>query len=332
MGDPAGIGLDILVTAWAERASLDLPPLVVVGDAAAIAARMQALGRVADIAPLRTDEVAGWDRWGERLPVIASNARVPVVANRPDPANAGAVIGAIEQAVALVHAGAASAVVTNPIAKDVLAAAGFPHPGHTEFLGELAMRNWGSVATPIMMLASEELRVVPVTVHVALSRVPPLLTRELLLATARITASALADDFGIARPRLALCGLNPHAGEGGLMGREEIEIIAPAIAELRAQGIEASGPYPADTLFHAEARRNYDCVLAMYHDQGLIPLKTLAFDRGVNVTLGLPFVRTSPDHGTAFGIAGSGRASPTSFIEALRLADRLAARRADPRP
>ncbi|HEY1943836.1 MAG TPA: 4-hydroxythreonine-4-phosphate dehydrogenase PdxA, partial [Roseiarcus sp.] len=240
-----------------------------------------------------------------------------------DAAFAAATIESIERAVGYVRSGEARAIVTNPIAKATLYAAGFRFPGHTEFLGELAAA-WGAPAQPVMMIWSPLLAVVPVTIHIALSEVPKQLTRELIVSTARIAAADMVRRFGLARPRLAIAGLNPHAGEGGAMGREEIEIIAPAIAELRADGLDVSGPLPADTMFHPAARARYDVALTMYHDQGLIPAKTLAFDSGVNVTLGLPFVRTSPDHGTAFDIAGKGVANPASLIEALRLAARLA--------
>jgi 4-hydroxythreonine-4-phosphate dehydrogenase len=239
------------------------------------------------------------------------------------------VIAAIEAATAAVARGEASALVTNPIAKHVVASASFPYPGHTEFLGALAARHWpGRPHTPVMMLAAPSLRVVPLTVHCRLADVPGAITRDLILETAHITHAALKRDFGIAAPRLAVTGLNPHAGEEGSMGREEIEVIAPAIAALRAEGLAVTGPHPADTLFHAAARARYDAVLCMYHDQALIPFKTVAFEDGVNVTLGLPFVRTSPDHGTAFDIAGEGRASARSFIEALKLAASIAAARA----
>ncbi len=218
--------------------------------------------------------------------------------------------------------GKASAVVTNPIAKAVLYGAGFRFPGHTEFLGDLA-KAWGDPAFPVMMIWSETLAVVPVTIHIPLAEAARSLSADLIVRTARVVDRDLRARFGIARPRLALAGLNPHAGEGGAMGREEIAIIAPAIKQLRAEGIDAVGPCPADTMFHAKARARYDVALTMYHDQGLIPVKTLAFDEGVNVTLGLPFVRTSPDHGTAFDIAGTGCANPASLIAALKLADRL---------
>ncbi|WP_035683583.1 4-hydroxythreonine-4-phosphate dehydrogenase PdxA, partial [Azospirillum brasilense] len=217
----------------------------------------------------------------------------------------------------------ASAVVTNPIQKSALYAAGFRHPGHTEYLAHLA----GLTEEPVMMLAAQDLRVVPVTIHVSVRDAVPLVTRQAILHAGRVTAAALTRDFGIARPRLAVAALNPHAGEGGAMGREEIDVIAPAVADLRAEGIDAVGPKPADTLFHAAARRGYDAALCMYHDQALIPLKTIDFDTGVNITLGLPFVRTSPDHGTALDIAGTGKAGASSLIAALTTAEAMAARR-----
>ncbi len=221
------------------------------------------------------------------------------------------------------RAGVARAVVTNPIAKATLYEAGFRFPGHTEYLGELARRLGQRLRYPVMMIWSEALAVVPVTIHIALAEAPKALTRDLIVETARVVDRDLKSRFRLARPRLAVAGLNPHAGEGGAMGREEITTIAPAIEAMRAEGIDAFGPLPADTMFHAAARARYDVALTMYHDQGLIPVKTLAFDDGVNVTLGLPFVRTSPDHGTAFDIAGRGVANPASLIAALRLADRL---------
>jgi 4-hydroxythreonine-4-phosphate dehydrogenase len=230
----------------------------------------------------------------------------------------------IERAVGLAQTGAARAVVTNPIAKSVLYGAGFLFPGHTEYLASLAAAA-GPAPHPVMLLASPGLKVVPVTIHVPLKDVARLLTKELILATIAITARDLGRYFGIERPRLAVAGLNPHAGEDGGLGREEIEIIAPAIEAARASGIDATGPHPADTLFHATARQTYDCAICMYHDQALVPFKTLSFEEGVNVTLGLPFIRTSPDHGTAFSIAGTGTANPTSLIEALKLAAAMSA-------
>jgi len=252
---------------------------------------------------------------------------------RPDTSNAAAVIASIEAAVAAVALGEASAVVTNPIAKSVLYAAGFAHPGHTEFLGVLATRHHpGHKYHPVMMLACDALKVVPLTVHIALADVPRAVTRALIFDTVRITWDALRFDFGIDAPRIAVAGLNPHAGESGTIGREDEDVVGPAVRELRRQGLAITGPHPADTLFHAEARKTYDAVLCMYHDQALIPLKTIAFDTGVNITLGLPFVRTSPDHGTAFDIAGSGRARPESLIASLKLAEVMAGRRSVAQP
>jgi 4-hydroxythreonine-4-phosphate dehydrogenase len=237
--------------------------------------------------------------------------------------NAAAIIASIERAVAMAQSGQARAVVTNPIAKSVLQDAGFAHPGHTEFLAALT----GTSGHEIMMLASPMLRVVPVTVHLALRAALESLTTAAIVAAGLTTAAALTKDFGIARPRLAVAGLNPHAGEDGHMGREEITIIRPAIEALRAQGLDVTGPWPPDALFTARARRQYDAAVCMYHDQALIPLKALNMDGGVNVTLGLPIVRTSPDHGTAFDIAGRGIADPASLIAALRLADSIATQR-----
>lgn len=328
MGDPAGIGLEITLLAWQQRRERDLGPFALYGDPEAVEARARLLGRNVPIAMV--DGPAAVARcFASALPVVAIRQRVEAHPGRPDPANAGAVIHAIEEATAAVVRGEAAAIVTNPIAKSVLHQAHFRHPGHTEFLGALAEHHFpGRRFHPVMMLASAELRVVPLTVHVALAEVPRLLTRTLILDVVRTTWQALRSDFGIEAPRIAVAGLNPHAGEDGSMGHEERDTIRPAIAELRSHGLLVSGPHPADTLFHAAARRGYDAVVAMYHDQALIPLKTLAFDSGVNVTLGLPFVRTSPDHGTAFDIAGQGRASPDSLIAALRMAEVTAARRA----
>jgi 4-hydroxythreonine-4-phosphate dehydrogenase len=234
------------------------------------------------------------------------------------------VIRSIERAIGFAISGAASAIATPPISKKALYdGANFPYPGHTEFLAAL-----GGVDRSVMMLASDELRVVPVTIHIQLAQVPAALTSELIVDTGRIVAAALRRDFGLNTPRLAVAGLNPHAGEKGAMGREDIEVVAPAVERLRAEGVDVVGPLPADTMFHAAARARYDAALCMYHDQALIPIKTLAFDKGVNVTLGLPFIRTSPDHGVAYDIAGQGKADPTSMIEAIKLAARLAANRA----
>jgi len=324
MGDPAGIGLDITIAAWARRRAAPLPPFVLLACPDTVAARARQLdapceiGIVEDLSHFR-------DLPAEMLPVLPVAMKAPVVAGCPDSANAPGVIEAIERAVGAAVAGHAAGVVTNPISKATVYAAGFAHPGHTEFLGVLAEQHFpGRTWTPVMMLASDELRVVPLTVHIPLTAVAAAVTSERIIEVCRIAAGDLARRFGISRPRLAVAGLNPHAGESGRLGREEIEIIAPAVEELQRQGFDIAGPYSADTLFHAAARARYDAAVCMYHDQALIPIKTLAFDSGVNVTLGLPFVRTSPDHGTAFDIAGTGRASPASLVAALRLAARMA--------
>lgn len=329
MGDPAGIGLDITLVTWIRRDALGVPPFVLYADPKAIAERAEALGVSAPLQQMGPQgDVARAFR--SALPVHSLTLPAAVVAGRPDPANASAVIASIEQAVEDVVAGHASAVVTNPIAKSVLYSVGFAHSGHTEFLAALAQRHQpGKDWFPVMMLASDMLRVVPLTVHIPLAAVPDALTRDRMLTTSRIVHEALRRDFGITRPRIAVAGLNPHAGEDGTIGREDADIIAPAIAELQAEGMAITGPISADSLFHAAARARYDAAIAMYHDQALIPIKTLAFETGVNATLGLPFVRTSPDHGTAFDIAGSGKASPLSLVAALKLAQTMARRRAD---
>lgn len=332
MGDPAGIGLEITLKAWLARHAQRLPPFVLFADPQAVAERARALGLSVPVSEVASLSQAG-DVFAIALPVRPLPLAAPARAGNPDVANAPAVITAIERATAAVVAGEAAALVTNPISKHVLASSGFAYPGHTEFLGALAEQHFpGGGWTPVMMLACPSLRVVPLTVHCALSEVPRRITRELLAQTIGIVADALAQDFGIDAPRIAVTGLNPHAGEEGDMGREEIEVIAPAIAEAQSRGLAVAGPYPADTLFHAAARATYDAAIAMYHDQALIPFKTIAFADGVNVTLGLPFVRTSPDHGTAFDIAAQGRADPTSFIESLKLAASIAAARAQSVP
>lgn len=327
MGDPAGIGLDISLFAWSTRKAEEVPPFALFACPEAVrerAARLK-LALPVEVVPSPSGAEAVFP---EALPVVAIPLAAPVTPGEPRAQNASAVIAAIEAAVAAVAAGSARAVVTNPISKAHLYAAGFHYPGHTEFLGALARRHFpGQPANPVMMLASEVLRVVPLTVHIPLRQVPEKVTAALLETTARIVLESLQRDFGILRPRLAVAGLNPHAGEGGALGLEDEAVIRPAADALQAGGWNVTGPHPADTLFHPAARRTYDAVLAMYHDQALIPLKTLAFDTGVNVTLGLPFVRTSPDHGTAFSLAGTGAASPLSFLASLRLADIMAARR-----
>ncbi len=318
LGDPAGIGPDIALAAWLAQAHEPVPPFLLIGDPAVLAARAELLGLKVPLAAVGEAEAAE-ARFAEELPVLPVTVAADVVPGRPDPSAAPAVQKSIEEAVRLVRAGEARAVVTNPISKAVLYRGGFGFPGHTEYLAALAAEG-GKAPRPVMMLASRSLRVVPVTIHIPLKDVVSALNRDLIVSTIEITARDLARYFGIARPRLAVSGLNPHAGEDGNLGREEIDIIAPAIEAARDQGLDVTGPHPADTMFHAAARATYDAAICMYHDQALIPLKALAFDEGVNVTLGLPFIRTSPDHGTAFALAGTGKASPRSLIEALRLA------------
>lgn len=322
MGEPAGIGGELTLKTFAHRKSLDAPPFFAIDDPE----RLKQLADHLDLSIVITaiDEPAeALSLFDIALPVLPCPLNAPVKPGQPDPANAKAVLASIEKAVALTKAGQAGAVVTNPIHKQVLNEAGFPHPGHTEFLAALAEID----SPPVMMLACDELRVVPVTIHVSLLEAVKTLTTEGIIARSKITADALKNDFGITSPRLAIAGLNPHAGEGGQMGSEDMTIVAPAVEALKAQGIEAFGPLPPDTMFHAEAREKYDVAICMYHDQGLIPMKTLGFDRGVNVTLGLPFIRTSPDHGTAFDIAGTGKAKETSLVAALKMAAEMAENR-----
>ncbi|ARN83312.1 4-hydroxythreonine-4-phosphate dehydrogenase PdxA [Methylocystis bryophila] len=322
-GDPSGIGPEIALKSFAARKAQALPPFFALGDPELYRRVAQALAL--DVAVEETTPREANEAFESAFPVVPLGISVKGEPGESDAADAALTIRSIEAAVECVAKGEARGIVTAPIAKAALYAAGFAHPGHTEFLGALAKRFFDVEARPVMMLYAEELAVVPITIHVALREAPRLLTRELIVETGRIVAKDYARRFGIARPRLAFAGLNPHAGEGGAMGREEIDVLAPGIAELQAEGIDAQGPFPADTLFHARARERYDVALCPTHDQALIPIKTLAFDRGVNVTLGLPFIRTSPDHGTAFDIAGRGVADATSLIEAIRLAGRLQA-------
>ncbi|MBW7852265.1 MAG: 4-hydroxythreonine-4-phosphate dehydrogenase PdxA [Rhodospirillales bacterium] len=320
MGEPAGIGGEITLKAWLRRAK-NVPPFVVIDDADRLRALAAGMGLAVPVQAVN-DPGEAPGVFATALPVLHRPLARPSRPGLLDPANAAAVVAAIEQAVALVLAGRAAAVVTNPLHKQVMYEAGFKFPGHTEFLGDLA-----GARRAVMMLACPGLRVVPVTVHLGLGEAVRALRTEDIVACGEITAAALRSDFGIAAPRLAVAALNPHAGEGGTLGREEIDVIAPAVAALRAKGIGAFGPAAADTLFHARARQGYDAALCMYHDQALIPLKTIDFDRGVNATLGLPFVRTSPDHGTALDIAGTGKASELSLMAALEMAADMAARR-----
>jgi 4-hydroxythreonine-4-phosphate dehydrogenase len=323
LGEPAGIGPDITLAAWLRRTALDLPPFYVLGDPQALERRAKMLGLslpITTATPATAAEV-----FASALPVVDLGLAATAPPGRPDATSAAAAIGSIDRAVADVLGGRAAAVVTNPIAKSVLYKAGFTDPGHTEYLARLSFQETGDPAWPVMMLWAPEVAVVPVTIHMPFKDVPQHLTRDLIFETGRVVARDLIDRFGIAQPRLAVAGLNPHAGEDGTIGKEDNLIVRPAIERLVADGIDARGPLPADTMFHEAARKTYDVALCMYHDQALIPIKTLAFDHGVNVTLGLPFVRTSPDHGTAFDIAGSGKADPSSLVAALKLAARLAA-------
>jgi len=310
MGDPAGIGGELTVRAW-QALHRDGPCFVALDDPQ----RLTGVPIVEVASPDAAQAV-----FADALPVLPIRLASPARPGHPDKANARAVIASIERAAALCLGGEASGMVTNPINKAALYDAGFAYPGHTEFLAELT----GARGKQIMMLASPDLRVVPVTVHASLRDSIGMLTTEAIVAAARTTAVALQRDFGIARPRLAIAGLNPHAGEQGALGDEETTIIAPALAALRADGIDVSGPWPPDTMFTRTARARYDAAICMYHDQALIPLKTLDMDHGVNVTLGLPIVRTSPDHGTAYDIAGKGIADPSSLIAAIQLAAELA--------
>ena len=323
LGEPAGIGPDLTIQLWHRRVELRLPPFYLIADPEFIKHRARLLGlnvAVSVVTPAQATDI-----FGRALPISALDLPVTATPGRPDASSAPAAIASIQCAVADVMTGQAAAIVTNPVAKNVLYQSGFAEPGHTEFLAKLTKESTGKAATPVMMLWSPELAVVPVTIHLPFRDVVTKLTSELIAETARIVARDLAARFGISRPRIVVAGLNPHAGEQGALGEEDRKIVASAVKRLQAEGIDAIGPLPADTLFHERARATYDVALCMYHDQALIPIKTLAFDHAVNVTLGLPFVRTSPDHGTAFDIAGKGTANPSSLLAALTLAARLSA-------
>jgi 4-hydroxythreonine-4-phosphate dehydrogenase len=321
MGEPAGIGGEITLKAWLRRDEC-VPPFYLIDDPDRIVRLADTLGWDVPVRVLKSREQAR-AVFPDALPVAPISGAPAAKPGHPDPADQALVLRAIETAVDDVRTGRAAAVVTNPINKDALYRAGFRHPGHTEYLAELA----GSMEPAVMMLAGRDLRVVPVTIHLALREAIEALSAAAIVHAGRVVDAALRHDFAIAAPVIAVAGLNPHAGEAGGLGREDIDIVAPAVAELRAAGIDARGPLAADTMFHEAARRRYDAALCMYHDQALIPIKTLDFDGAVNVTLGLPFIRTSPDHGTAFDIAGQGIARPESLIAALRLAAEMAARR-----
>ena len=324
LGEPAGIGPDITFAAWRRRAEFGLAPFYLLADPGFVARRAERIAPDVTIAVVEPQ--AAGAAFETALPVVDIGVTVSAEPGHPDRSSAPAALTAIRRAVADVYRGVASAIVTNPIAKNVLYRSGFAEPGHTEYLGKLVEEATGVAVRPVMMLWSPELAVVPVTIHLALKDVVARLTTDLIVETGRIVARDLRDRFDIARPRLAIAGLNPHAGEDGALGDEDQSVVRPAVERLKSEGINARGPLPADSLFHEAARASYDVALAMYHDQALIPIKTLAFDHAVNVTLGLPFVRTSPDHGTAFDIAGTGRADPASLIAALQLAAQLSSR------
>jgi 4-hydroxythreonine-4-phosphate dehydrogenase len=320
MGDPAGIGPEIIASAWSALRRSG-PPFVAVGD-------LRSLSRAGAPAAAVASVGAGGVSFAEAVPVLDMPLDEEAIPGRPTPQAAAKVTGWIERAVKLALAGEASAVVTAPIAKATLYEAGFGYPGHTEFIGALTAEAPSPGARgPVMMLTAKDLRVALVTIHVPLADAPALVTEARIVATAEVTAEALARDFGVARPRLVVAGLNPHAGEAGSIGREETLVVAPAVETLRGRGLDVRGPLPADSLFHDAARATYDAAICLYHDQALIPVKMLDFWGGVNVTLGLPIVRTSPDHGTAFDIAGNGLARPDSLIAAIRLASEIASRR-----
>jgi 4-hydroxythreonine-4-phosphate dehydrogenase len=315
LGDPAGIGPEIVAKAWTLRQLHRLQPFFAIGDRRSVEAVWD--GPVISI----SHPSAAATVFADALPLLQVDDPGDIVPGEPNLAGARCALDSVELAVGLARSGAAGGLVTGPVAKSQLYAIGFRHPGQTEFIAERC----GVAATNVaMMMVGPDLRTVPVTIHVPLAEVPRLLTIDLIVARARAAAKGLQRDFGIERPIVAVAGLNPHAGEGGALGREELDVIAPAIALLRAEDIDARGPHAPDTLFHAGARPRYDVALCMYHDQALIPLKTLAFDEGVNVTLGLPILRTAPDHGTAFDLAGRGAASPRAMISAIALAGRCA--------
>lgn len=322
IGDPAGIGPDIILQSWARHKEIDIPRFTVIGDRSILNERAKLLKIPIDIYEVRDAKLQ--NNHENELCVLPLNSPMQCTAGIAENQNSKGVIEAITRGVEMVQSGAFSALTTCPINKKALYNSGFEFPGHTEFLADLAAKLTGNNVSPVMMLAGPQLRSVPVTIHMALSAVKDVLTKDLIVQTARITAKDLRDYFGIKNPVLAIAGVNPHAGEEGAMGREEIEFIAPAVDILKSEGINVIGPLPADTMFHERARAAYDVAICMYHDQALIPAKTLGFDDAVNVTLGLPFIRTSPDHGTAYEIAGTGKAKPGSFIAALKMARDMA--------
>jgi 4-hydroxythreonine-4-phosphate dehydrogenase len=318
IGDPSGIGPDIVLHAWTLRKQKSIAPFLLLADPEQVAKRALKLGLEVPIKNCTAEEADA--AFMQCLPILPLENKHSETPGNPNPSNAAGTIEAIERAVAMTFTGSTSAVVTCPIAKKPLYDAGFLFPGHTEFLGHLCSQTTGEPTFPVMMIAGPELRTIPVTIHIPLKEVAAALTSDLIYQTSLIVHNDLKTRFGISAPRLAVAGLNPHAGEGGALGLEDDAIIRPAIQRLQQAGINAVGPLPADTMFHAAARSRYDAAICMYHDQALIPAKALAFDDGVNVTLGLPIIRTSPDHGTAFDIAGTGLAKPDSLIAALNMA------------
>jgi len=322
MGEPAGIGPDLILRLFSRRAELKLPPFIVFGHLDFLRQRAARLGLAVELVGTSAAEAAAM--FPTALPVSPVDGLVPDKPGDPTPLSGKVVIESIARAVDAAITGGCRGIVTAPIHKAALYTAGFKYPGHTEYLAALCDRD-GNPPIPVMMLAHDDLRVVPATIHVPISQVPALITQELVANTGRIVAHDLRTRFGVAEPRIGFAGLNPHASEGGNIGTEDFDIVAPAIAQLKHEGILAEGPIPADTLFYPPHWRKYDAVIAMYHDQALIPIKTVAFEEAVNVTLGLPIVRTSPDHGTAFDLAGTGNGSDASFLAAIRLADKLTA-------
>lgn len=321
-GDPAGIGPDIILSAFSLRETLGVPPFYVVGDVSLLRERATMLGLQVDVRPV-SDSGGVYSQFLQVLPVLEVPGLQAVVAGEISSSNGAFVIETIRRSVEELAAGRASGLVTAPIHKAALYEAGFQFPGHTEYLASLCPAYFQKTVTPVMMLASEELSVVPVTIHIPFETVPDVLTKDLIVETVSILAKDLQLKFGIRNPRIIVTGLNPHAGEDGTLGREEIDVIEPAVKKLQAAGVNVSGPFSADTCFHPRARQGYDAAVAMYHDQALIPIKTISFDEGVNVTLGLPFIRTSPDHGTAVDISGTGKAKADSFIAALTMASQM---------
>lgn len=321
-GDPAGVGPDVILSSYAQRAAQNLAPCYVLGDIAQLQARAALLDLDIEITAATHDNAV--EIFADALPVIPLNNALGETPGAPDGNNAAGIIEAIERGTVDCFAGRASGLVTAPISKAVLYERGFGFPGHTEFLGALASQHTGQPCMPVMMIAGPDLRTVPVTIHIPLSAVFEALSPTLIADTIRIVDADLRQRFCIALPRIAVAGLNPHAGENGTIGTEDSALIAPVLEQLRAEGLNIIGPLPSDTMFHAAARANYDVAVCMYHDQALIPAKTLAFDDGTNATLGLPMIRTSPDHGTAFDIAGTGKARPNSFIAAVKMAQFMA--------